>query len=187
MPVQSFTRNYEDNSTEAGFQFTFKCDICGDGYKTSFIQSKTFKKKGFWIGLGKVASIGQELTGISVGNSLQRGTEVMSERFEGMTPDWHKEHEQAFEVAQNEAKRYIKRCQSCNKYVCEKEWNEQEGRCVQDAVSQRLNNCPQCGKPTSSSKFCNNCGASLGPKICSKCAAKNPPGTSFCGECGTSL
>ena len=26
--LKSFTRNYEDNSTEAGFQFTFYCDIC---------------------------------------------------------------------------------------------------------------------------------------------------------------
>jgi len=76
MPMQSFTRNYEDNSTEAGFQFTFKRDICGDGYKTSFIQNKTFKKKGLWSDLGKVASIGQEITGISVGNTLQRGTDI---------------------------------------------------------------------------------------------------------------
>ena len=35
MALQSFTRNYEDNSTEAGFQFTFYCDICQDGFKAS--------------------------------------------------------------------------------------------------------------------------------------------------------
>jgi len=27
--LQAFTRNYNDNSTDAGFQFTFYCDICG--------------------------------------------------------------------------------------------------------------------------------------------------------------
>ena len=42
--LQSFTRNYEDNSTEAGFQFTFYCDLCEDGYKSSFIESETYKK-----------------------------------------------------------------------------------------------------------------------------------------------
>ena len=42
--LKSFTRNYEDNSTEAGFQFTFYCDICSDGYKCSFIESQTYKK-----------------------------------------------------------------------------------------------------------------------------------------------
>ena len=36
-------RNYEDNSTDAGFQFTFYCDICSDGFKSSFIESTTYK------------------------------------------------------------------------------------------------------------------------------------------------
>lgn len=39
--LQSFTRNYEDNSTDAGFQFTFYCDICEDGYKSEFVESQT--------------------------------------------------------------------------------------------------------------------------------------------------
>lgn len=42
--MTAFTRNYEDNSTEAGFQFTFYCDVCNDGYKTSFVESETYKK-----------------------------------------------------------------------------------------------------------------------------------------------
>ena len=97
MSLQPFTRNYQDNSTDAGFQFTFNCDICGDGYKTAFVASKTYKKRGFWKGIGQVASIGSQLAGQSGGYSMQRGAEVMSERFQGMTPEWHKEHEQAFE------------------------------------------------------------------------------------------
>jgi predicted amidophosphoribosyltransferase len=47
--------------------------------------------------------------------------------------------------------------------------------------------CPACGKPTGTGKFCVNCGASLSLITCSKCGAKNPAGTSFCGECGSSL
>jgi len=50
-----------------------------------------------------------------------------------MTPEWHKEHEAAFELAQNEAKGHSYRCPKCNKYVCENDWNEQEGLCVTDA------------------------------------------------------
>ncbi len=219
MPLQPFTRNYEDESTDAGFQFTFKCDICGDGYKTSFIQSKSYKKKGFWKGLGQVASIGSELAGRGGGYTFQRGADMMSSRFEGMTPEWHKEHEQAFEIAQNEAKGHFKRCPRCHKYVCETDWNEQEGLCIEEAprestevaaaraekmvvdikakaentqvytgeITQRQTICPQCGKPAGSGKFCNNCGAPLGLKVCSKCGAKNPAGTSFCGECGNRL
>ncbi len=110
MPLQPFTRNYLDNSTEAGFQFTFQCDVCRDGYKTNFIKSKTYGKKSFWRGLGQAASIGSDLVGLRGGYSIQRGTNVMSERFQGMSPEWHKEHEQAFEVAQNEAKGHLQKC-----------------------------------------------------------------------------
>ncbi|NLC41108.1 MAG: hypothetical protein GX763_09365, partial [Clostridiaceae bacterium] len=42
--LSSFTRNYEDNSTAAGFEFTFYCDICNDGFRSSFIESETYKK-----------------------------------------------------------------------------------------------------------------------------------------------
>ena len=65
MPLQPFTRNYLDNSTEAGFQFTFQCDICRDGFKTSFIKSKTYGKKSLWRGLGQAASIGSDLEGLA--------------------------------------------------------------------------------------------------------------------------
>ena len=44
MEFQSFTKNYEDMCTEAGFQFVFKCDLCGDGYKTKFVESKSYGK-----------------------------------------------------------------------------------------------------------------------------------------------
>ena len=80
MPLQPFTRNYEDNSTDAGFQFTFLCDICGDGYKTSFIESKTYKKAGFWKGIGKAVSSGQELAGRSGGYTIERGTDAIGQR-----------------------------------------------------------------------------------------------------------
>ena len=64
------------------------------------------------------------------GYSTQQGANAMSDRFQGMTPEWHKEHEQAFELAQNEAKGHFNRCPRCHKYVCENDWNEQEGLCI---------------------------------------------------------
>jgi len=47
--------------------------------------------------------------------------------------------------------------------------------------------CPVCGKPAGNGKFCINCGTPLGMVKCPKCGAENPPGTSFCGNCGTKL
>jgi hypothetical protein len=204
--MQAFTRNYEDNSTEAGFQFTFYCDLCNDGYKTRFIESKSSKKSGFLRGIGR-------------GGQLERGTDILSERFNGMSPEWQKEHEQAFALAQNEAKDHFMRCPKCRKYVCENDWNEQDNLCVECAprenvevtaaraekmvtdirskaeetqvftgeVERRQTICPQCGKPSGGGKFCNNCGAPLSLLQCPKCGAKNVAGTRFCGECGTKL
>ncbi len=216
----SFTRNYEDNSTDAGYQFTFYCDLCKEGYKSRFVQSSSYKKKGWLRGLGGIASAAGQMSGrYNVGSGIDRGTDVLSERFEGQTPEWQKEHEKAFEAAQNEARGHFKRCPKCKQWVCDNDWNEQEGLCTDDAprvnvevaaargkkmaqdiqskaaetkafygqIESKQTLCPKCGKPSGEGKFCNNCGASLGLKKCSKCGAANQAGTKFCGECGTKI
>ena len=133
-----FTSNFADNSTESGFQFTFYCDLCREGYKTNFIESKTHKKGKLIKGLGGLISAATQMAGKSnVGWGAERDADVITERFRGMSPEWQKEHESAFELAQNEAKEHFKRCPKCKKWVCENDWNEQEGLCVADAP--RLN------------------------------------------------
>jgi len=129
----AFTDNYEDNSTEAGFQFTFFCDICREGYKTRFVESMSYKKRGLLRGLGRVASAGTSIAGrySGVGHGIETGTDVLSERFEGMSPEWHNEHQQVFEDGQNEAKGHFHRCPKCQKWVCENEWNEQSMLCIE--------------------------------------------------------
>jgi hypothetical protein len=130
----AFTSNFADNSTEAGFQFTFYCDICREGYKTTFIESKTYSKWRFIRLIGDVVGAVARATGhYNIGYSLERGSDAISDRFRGMSPAWHKEHEAAFEIAQNEAKGHFHRCPKCKKWVCENDWNEQEMLCVNDA------------------------------------------------------
>lgn len=132
--LQAFTSNHADNSTEAGFQFTFFCDICRDGYKTKFVECKSHKKRGLLKGLGQAASIGASLAGKhGVGWQIQRGSNVIGDRYRGMSPEWHKEREKAFEIAQNEGKGHFQRCPKCRKWVCSSCWNDQEGLCVEDA------------------------------------------------------
>jgi len=41
MPLIQFVRNYDDLSTDRGFQFKFYCDRCGNGYETTFQSSAT--------------------------------------------------------------------------------------------------------------------------------------------------
>lgn len=138
--MTAFTRNYEDNSTEAGFQFTFYCDVCNDGYKTSFIQSETSKKNRGLRGLARGAGALGGLFGGALGNlgySLERGGDILSERFDGMSAEWQKEHEQAFVRAQNEAQQHFSRCHGCHHWVCASCFNEEEGMCTDCAPRQK--------------------------------------------------
>lgn len=215
--LKAFTRNYEDNSTEAGFQFTFYCDICHDGYKSSFVESASHKKGGLLRGITRGVSIGASLLGQhSLGSNLERGADVLGERFNGMSPDWQKEHENTFGQAQNEAESHFHRCQSCRLWVCDADFNEEEELCVTCAprmnvavtaarskkmvedieekasqtqvfkgeIEKKSIICPECGKPSSQGKFCNNCGANMELAKCPTCGAALAPTMRFCGECG---
>lgn len=135
MSLKAFTSNYKDESTEAGFQFVFQCDICRDGYKSKFIESRSYKRGNTLRGIGNIASAGASLLGNSgLGWNVRSGIDRMtSQQRGGMTPEWHKEHEEAFEIAQNEAKGHFQRCPKCYQWVCEMDWNEQNGLCTKCA------------------------------------------------------
>ncbi len=166
-------------------------------------------------GLGNAARIGASLLGKhSAGWQIDRAANVITGRFKGMSPEWHREHEQAFQVAQNEAKGHFHRCPKCSKWVCEVDWNEQEGLCVKDAprmnvevasarsskmvkdiqekagqtrvfdgeIESKQTICPNCGKPSGTGKFCNNCGSNLALLECERCGTKSPADSRFWGE-----
>lgn len=133
MTLKAFTSNCKDNSTDAGFQFTFYCDICRDGYKSRFIESKTYKRKNRMRGLSRIAAIGASMAGQHrVSSGMRQGGHMMGTH-SGKSPEWHKEFEKAFGEAQNEAKGHFTRCPKCYKWVCATDWNEQSGLCVQCA------------------------------------------------------
>ncbi len=190
----SFTRNYEDNSTDAGFQFTFFCDLCKEGYKSRFIQSSTYKKKGWLRGLGGIASVAGQMSGrYNVGSGIDRGTDVLSERFEGHTPEWHKEHEKAFEDAQNESKGHFKRCPKCRQWVCDNDWNEQEGLCVDDAPRVNVEVAAARGKKMAGDIQSKAAGTQVfmgqiesKQTVCPRCGKPSGEGK-FCNSCGASL
>ena len=75
MSLQPFTDNFEDNSTDAGFQFTFYCDLCQEGYKTRFIESKTYKKGRLFRNIGGIIGTVGQLTGqYNLGYGAERGS-----------------------------------------------------------------------------------------------------------------
>lgn len=203
MALKPFTDNFEDNSSDAGFQFTFFCEICNEGYKTQFIESKSYKKAGLFRGLGDAISAVSSIFGQgSIGGNIERGTDILSRKYEGMSPEWRKEHDDAFEVSQNEAKGHFIRCPQCKKWVCEHDWNEQEGLCVADAPrmnvevatakAQRMKEEIQekasktqvfTGEIESKQTICPKCGKPAGEgKFCNNCGASL--GLITCQKCG---
>lgn len=206
--LKAFTRNYEDNSTDAGFQFTFYCDICNDGYKSSFIESTTYKKGKSIMGFTRGASVLGHLLGgaaSNLGYSMERGGDIISERFEGMSPEWQKEHELAFEKAMNEAKPHFHRCHSCHLWICDDDFNEDEGLCVECAPRQEIyvakarssamkRNIDEAsesatvweGKLESKTTVCLTCGKPAGTgKFCNNCGASMA--LIKCPDCGSQI
>ena len=73
--LHAFTRNHNDLSTEAGFQFEFYCDCCGNGYKSTFQNSTTYGQKQKSERVGRFAStLGSFLGGRAsdIGWALER-------------------------------------------------------------------------------------------------------------------
>jgi len=131
--------------------------------------------------------------GSGAGYNIGYGAEAYAEKFRGMTPEWHKEHEAAFETAQNEAKGHFQRCPKCRKYVCELDWNDQEGLCVQDAPRETVEvAAAKAGKMVrdiqnkaeNTQVFTGNIESKQ--TICPQCGKPTGEGK-FCNSCGASL
>lgn len=194
--LKAFTRNYEDNSTEAGFQFTFYCDLCHDGFKSSFVESETYRKGSLLREVSEGARALGGLFGGRLGNlawGAGQGGDILSERFHGMSPEWQKEHEKAFERAQNEAQRHFHRCHKCRQWVCDADFNEDEGLCVE--CSPRMNvevSAARARKMVQDIEEIAQTTKVFSGAIESKtitCPACNKPGGTgkFCNNCGANL
>ena len=198
-----FTNNYSDLSDENGYQFEFRCDICGSGYRSEFIRSK----------LGTAGNI---LGGASnlLGGFFGSASNV-ADRARQITDRGARD--EALKKASNDLGHYFTRCPRNNLWVDETCWNEERGLCVNCApklatemeaaraqtqinqmqqamsssnqfsgdLSTRTTVCTNCGKPVGSEKFCSSCGTPVGLGKCRNCGNDLAPGTRFCGNCGT--
>ncbi len=208
MGLIKFVRNYDDKSTERGFQFEFFCDRCGTGYRTPFDASAT--------GIAsEVLDVASGLLGGVFGTVADVGERVHSAA-------WETAHDRAFAEAVEQARPHFRQCPRCSKWVCvEMCWNEARGLCKdcapdlavemsamqaeaaiegaqevahaaasEQVAAQAFDEviravCPRCGAPVSGGKFCAQCGAPLtAEKFCAECGGKIPVGAKFCPQCG---
>jgi len=208
-----FVSNYDDMSTDRGFQFEFRCDRCGSGYRTRFKPSMT----------GTIAGVmdsANSIFGGIFGTAANIGEQVRS-------AGWQKARDDAFSEAVSEIRPEFIQCPRCMNWVCrDKCWNTKKGLCkecapdlgVEMAAAQASRSveevwahaamaeedkkldteawregitamCPKCETPlATNAKFCPNCGAPLKPKNnCPECGAKLLPNAKFCADCGAKI
>ena len=201
-----FVKNIEDLSTDQGYQFKFHCDLCGNGYMSTFKASKL--------------AIGSQILRIAssfLGGGFSRmahGTYEVQRMVGG------KAHDDAMREAVNEIRPQFKQCTRCGRWVCPQVcWNNAKGLCKEcapdirnevaaaqaqaateqihakarttnmikdiDLTQDSVAACPACGALVGNSKFCPECGTPVAQKEkCAKCGAEVTFGTKFCPECG---
>src|SRR5581483_2635876 len=104
MALIRFTANFDDLSTDTGFQFRFRRDKCGNGYQSRFQPSLTGMAGGF------LRAAGDLFGGVfnDAGNSA----------YEIQRAVGGKAHDDAFATAVEEAKAHFHQCTRCGKWVC---------------------------------------------------------------------
>ena len=201
-----FTGNYQDLSTNRGFQFKFFCEKCGNGYMSSFKANK----------LGTAAAAANAAASLLGGifGGAARTAESLQQMAAGP------QHDSALKEAVEEIRPLFKQCTRCGQWVCEPVcWNKKAGLCETcapdldeeiaaaqagaakdqaiekarsvDFIGQRdlaqvaAVNCPKCGAKTQGGKFCPECGTPVSQKKkCANCGAEADGTPKFCPECG---
>ena len=171
MAYTPFTRNYSDISNDLGYQFEFRCDVCGNGYKSDFTRSAIGTASNLLEGAGNL------LGGLF-------GAANAAESIKDLTDQGARDA--ALKKAANEIMPLFKQCPKDQSWVDETCWNEARGLCISCApklaaemeavrtevelrqmreametqqvfsgdTSARATVCPGCGKPVGSEKFC---------------------------------
>jgi hypothetical protein len=117
MAMIEFVQNYEDLSTDKGFQFKFHCDKCGNGFMSHY-QISTLGMAG-----SALRAAGDIFGGFlgSAGNSA----------YEIQRAVGGKAHDEALETAVKEGKQHFHQCARCGHWVCPDVcWNGKANQCV---------------------------------------------------------
>ena len=206
MPTIPFTGNYQDLSTDRGYQFKFYCEKCNNGYMSSFKASAMGM-------IGSAARVAGDLFGGVFGRVADGSYEV--QRAVGGPA-----HDAELKDAVTEISPIFKQCTRCGHWVCEPVcWNKKAGLCeicapdldeemaaaqaeaAREQIQQKAREvdwtksrdvakvsgavCRQCGAKTQSGKFCQECGASLAPtRKCAQCGHEAEGSPKFCPDCG---
>ncbi|HEV3468535.1 MAG TPA: zinc ribbon domain-containing protein [Pyrinomonadaceae bacterium] len=205
-----FVANYEDLSTDRGYQFKFYCDKCGNGYMSRYEAST--------IGTaGSLLRSAGDLFGGWLGSAGNSAYDI--QRSVG-----GKAHDQALQRAVEEGKQHFHQCSRCGKWVCpEVCWNAAAGQCEEcapdyteefasshaqakaDAAREQLHekaratdyvsqvdmragatfSAGAAGGRKAAARKCSACEAEVGQaKFCPECGTPTAPPRPTCADCG---
>lgn len=205
----AFTDNVRDLSNRDGFQFEFRCERCGNGYRSAFQPDMLERGKGLLRTVGGVlGGRAGHITNMASSWAMDRGTNSAAK-------------DKALGQAVAEVAHRFEQCRGCGQWVCgDVCWNGEVGQCARcspivaeqlaqlqaDARERQLRErladtdlvgslslerqavvlCPSCGARAEGGKFCGECGSALAlVRACSGCGHENPSSAKFCAECGT--
>ena len=212
MAMIQFVSNYQDLSTDHGFQFKFHCDKCGNGYMSKFQPSVIGTAGSLLRAAGNLLGG----WGYSAGNSA----------YEVQRAVGGSAHDSALRTAVEEGKQHFHQCSRCGRWVCpEVCWNAKANQCEEcapdfqeevasaqahaktDAARQQLHEKAQSTdyasgidmsaeaqiaslnavKPAqeAASKLCTSCGHTIGnAKFCPECGTLAKASKPSCSKCG---
>jgi hypothetical protein len=213
MAMIQFVSNYDDLSTDRGYQFKFHCDKCGNGFMSRFQPSVT----------GTAGSLLRAAGGLFGGWASSAGDSA----YEVQRAVGGKAHDEALMKAVQEGKEHFHQCSRCGRWVCpEVCWNASAGQCEEcapdyqeelasahaqakaEATRQQLYEkaqqtdyvsgidmsagsvaqAPARSAPQAASQAnakCSYCGADVGKaKFCPECGKPTKPEPLVCAGCG---
>jgi hypothetical protein len=193
MGLIQFVQNYQDLSTDKGFQFRFHCDKCGNGYMTRFDPSV----------LGVAESV-LHMAGSVFGGFM---SSVSNSAYEVQRAVGGKVHDAALEAAVLEGKAYFHQCTRCGKWVCpEVCWNAPAGLCdacaprfdqemaaaqahakvdaARDQLREKAAKIDYVSEIDMAAKAVLAAPASGAGRVCGGCGASMAAGAHFCAQCG---
>ena len=212
MAMIQFVSNYDDLSTDRGYQFKFHCDKCGNGFMSRF-QTST---------LGTAGSLLRAAGDLFGGWASSAGNSA----YEIQRSVGGKAHDEALQKAIEEGKEHFHQCSRCGRWVCpEVCWNANAGLCEgcapdyqeelaashanakADAAREQLQNraretdyasklemgaesyvkapSQSAQKAAAAAANCSSCGADVGKaKFCPECGTPTKPARPTCIGCG---
>lgn len=212
MAMIQFVSNYDDLSTDRGYQFKFHCDKCGNGFMSRF-QAST---------IGTAGSLLRAAGSLFGGWASSAGNSA----YEVQRAVGGKAHDSALATAVQEGKEHFHQCSRCGRWVCpEVCWNAQAGQCedcapdfqeelaashaqakaaaARDQLYEKARQtdyvagiemgvdthvkAPQPAAPQASTAApaCSSCGAQVGKaKFCPDCGTPTKPPRVACNGCG---